>query len=88
MHAALKRNTTVLPGHQIEITTPELQEGTRVELIILPDLAASISEADRPFKSVIEFLESLTPVQRTPEEWAEVEREFQPACHFTSASEH
>ena len=77
MHAALKRNTTVLPGHRIEITTPELQEGTRVELIILPDLAASFPEADRPFKNVIEFLESLTPVQRTPEEWAEVEREFQ-----------
>jgi hypothetical protein len=77
MQAALKLNTTVLPGHRIEITAPELPEGTNVELIVLPDLPASSSAPARSFKDVIEFLDSLTPVQRTPEEWAEVEREFQ-----------
>ncbi len=77
MQAALKLNSTVLPGRRIEIMTPELPEGTNVELIVLPDLPASSPKTARPFKDVIEFLDSLTPVQRTPEEWAEVEREFQ-----------
>ena len=77
MQAALKLNTTVLPGHRIEITALELPEGTSVELIVLPDLPPSSPEAVCPFKDVIEFLDSLTPVQRTPEEWDEVEREFQ-----------
>ena len=31
----------------------------------------------RVTKDVIEFLDSITPVMRSPEEWAEVEREFQ-----------
>ncbi len=35
------------------------------------------SNARLQFKDVIEFLDSLTPVQRTSEEWAQVEREFQ-----------
>lgn len=77
MQAALRLNAEVLPGHRIEVTTPELSEGTRVELIVLPDLLASNTDPVRPFKDVLEFLDSLTPVQRTPEEWAEVDRAFQ-----------
>ena len=77
MQAVLKLNTTVLPGHRIEITAAELPEGTNVELIVLPELPASVPKADCLFKDVIAFLDSLTPVQRTPEEWAEVERAFQ-----------
>ena len=76
MQAARKLNTTVLPDHRIEITTPELPEGTSVEIIVLPDFPASSPKASRPFTDVIEFLDSLIPVQRTPAEWAEVEREF------------
>ena len=73
MQAALKLKTRVLPGRRIEVTAPELPENADVELIvILPEGV----EAPRQFKDVIEFLDSLTPVQRTPEEWAEVEREF------------
>jgi hypothetical protein len=34
MEAALRVNTTVLPGHRIEIITPELPEGAEVELIV------------------------------------------------------
>lgn len=75
MQAALKLKTTVLPGKRIEVTVPELAEGEEVELIVmLPEREA---EAPRQFESVIDFLNSLKPVQRTPEEWAEVEREFQ-----------
>ena len=77
MQAALKLNTTILPGNRIEITTPELPEGTNVELIILPNLPVPSLTTNSAFKDVIAFLDSLTPVQRTPEEWAEVEREFQ-----------
>ena len=77
MQAALKLNTTVLFGNRIEISTPELPEGTNVELIVLPELSEPHPENICKFKDVIEFLDSLTPVQRTPEEWAEVERAFQ-----------
>jgi hypothetical protein len=34
MHTALRFSTTVLPGHRIEVTTPELPEGAHVELIV------------------------------------------------------
>ena len=64
MQAAMKLNATVLPGHRIEIIAPELPEGTRVELIVLPHLPASSPEPAHSFKDVIEFLDSLTPVQR------------------------
>ncbi len=51
MQSALKIHTTVLPGHRIEIMTPELPEGTNVELIVLPDLTAPSTETTRSFKS-------------------------------------
>src|SRR5262249_30746041 len=35
MQTALRLQTTVLPGRRIEVTDPELPEGSRVELIIL-----------------------------------------------------
>ena len=34
MHTALRLSTTVLPGHRIEVTAPELPEGTCVDLIV------------------------------------------------------
>ncbi len=78
MQSALKLRTTILPGHRIEVTAPELPESGEVELIIvLPEPAAPTPEEPRQFKSVMDFLNSLTPVQRTPEEWAEVERQIQ-----------
>ncbi|HET6385027.1 MAG TPA: hypothetical protein VFJ58_16670 [Armatimonadota bacterium] len=76
MQTALRLNTTVLAGHRIEITAPELPEGTSVELIVLPGAPVSSAQAPRVFQDVIDFLDSLAPVRRTPDEWAEVEREF------------
>jgi hypothetical protein len=64
----------VLPGGRIEVIDPELPENADVEVIVM---FPEETEAPRPFKDVVEFLDSLTPVQRTPEEWAQVEREFQ-----------
>jgi len=76
MQSALKVKTRVLPGKRVEVTAPELVEGEDVELIILKPEAVSAAEPPKQFKSVIEFIDSLKPVERTPEEWAEIEREF------------
>jgi hypothetical protein len=35
MQAALRVETTVLPGHRLEVSAPELPEGVKVEVIVL-----------------------------------------------------
>lgn len=74
MQAALRLKTRVLPGGRIEVADPGLPENTDVELIVmLPNETA----APRQFNDVVEFLDSLIPVARTPEQWVQLEREFQ-----------
>ena len=74
MQTALKLKTRVLPGKRIEVSSPELTDDTEVEVIVmLPDPS---QEPVRTFPDVIAFLDSLAPVQRTPEQWAEIERTF------------
>jgi hypothetical protein len=69
MQPALQMETTVLPGHRLEITSPELPEGARVEVIVL------LPEQPQPrFGSVLEFLESLPPGPRAFPTWDEYER--------------
>jgi hypothetical protein len=75
MQAALKLKTTVLSGGRVEFTAPELPEGTNVALIVLPELPAPTEQGKA--QGVWDYIQSLPPVQRTPEEWAEIEREFQ-----------
>lgn len=78
MQSALKLKATVLPGKRVEFTAPELTEGECVEVIVLKD--APVTDAPPPtrqFKDALEYVNSLTPIERTPEEWAEVERQFQ-----------
>ncbi len=78
MQAALKLKTRVLPGRRIEVTAPELPENADVELIVLlPEGVASAAEEQSQPQGVWDYVQSLTPVQRTPDEWAEIEREFQ-----------
>ena len=36
MHAPLRIQTKVLPGHRIEVTAPELVEGASVEVLVVP----------------------------------------------------
>jgi hypothetical protein len=69
MQTALRMETTVLPGHRLELSAPELPEGATVEVIvILPGRA-------RPqFRSALEFLESLPPGPRAFPTWEEYER--------------
>jgi hypothetical protein len=76
MQAALRLKTTVLPGQRIEFAAPELPEGTNVEVIVLPELTMPMSLETKQYASAQEYLDSLPPIQRTPEEWEQIEREF------------
>jgi hypothetical protein len=66
MQTALRMETTVLPGHRLEIIAPELPEGAKVEVIVvLPEKPVSTRRA------MLEFLATLPPgplLFKTPEE--------------------
>jgi hypothetical protein len=74
MQAALRLETTVLPGHRLEITSPELPEGARVEVIVV---LPAMPEPRR--LSMLEFVESLSlgPGPHTFPTWEEYERHLQ-----------
>lgn len=73
---AIRLKTRILPEKRIEVTVPELPETGEVELfIVLPESPAP--DASRRFPSVLEFIDSLPGRNRTPEEWAALERELQ-----------
>jgi hypothetical protein len=72
MQSALRLETTVLPGHRLEISVPDLPEGAKVEVIVLlPE------KSEPPRISVLEFLESLPPGPRAFPTWDEYERHLQ-----------
>lgn len=72
MQTALRLETTVLPGHRLEVSAPELPEGAKVEVIVvLPKLP------EPQFGSALEFLESLPPGPRAFPTWEEYERHLQ-----------
>jgi hypothetical protein len=66
MRASLRLETTVLPGHRLEVSAPELPEGARVEVIVLlPEQKVP------PRQSMLEFLATLPPgplLFKSPEE--------------------
>jgi len=65
----LRMETTVLPGHRLEINTPELPEGAKVQVTVV------LEEKPRPqFCSALEFLQSLPPGPRAFATWEEYER--------------
>jgi hypothetical protein len=72
MQAALRVQTTILPGHRIEISAPELPEGDTVEVIVL--LPARTLP---PRRSLLEWLDSLPPGPRSYSTWEEVEQHLQ-----------
>ena len=44
MQTALRMETTVLPGHRLEVSAPELPEGAKVEVIVvLPQGASAVA---------------------------------------------
>jgi hypothetical protein len=78
MQAALKMKTRVLPGKRIEVTSPELADNEEVELIVLRSGSPrEASGSAAPSQGVWDYVQSLKPVGRTPEEWADIERELQ-----------
>lgn len=74
MHAALKMKTRVLPGKRIEVTSPELTDNEEVELIVL---RSDNGTPKSQFGSAWDYIQSLKPVERTLEEWDEIERQIQ-----------
>jgi hypothetical protein len=72
MQNELRLETTVLPGHRLEVTAPELPEGARVEVIVLLR-----GKPGAQFASALEFLESLPPGPRAFKTWGEYERHLQ-----------
>jgi hypothetical protein len=77
MQAALRLKAQILPGKRVEFTAPELPERGEVELIVVfPDQEDPTDEPLRSFASAQEYLDSLPPLPRSAEEWAQVEREF------------
>ncbi len=72
MDSALKLQTTVLPGHRIDVSSPDLPEGSPVELIVLVP-----TETPRPRRSVLEVLDSLPPGPRLFKDADEVDRYLQ-----------
>ena len=71
MQAELRVHTTVLPGHRIEITAPELPEGNAVEVIVV------LPAAPPGQRTVLDFLDSLPSGPRSYSTWEQFERGFQ-----------
>jgi hypothetical protein len=69
MQTTLRMETIVLPGHRLEVTSPELPEGAKVEVIVV------LPQRPEPkFRSALEFLESLPPGPRAFKTWEEYEQ--------------
>jgi hypothetical protein len=66
MQTAVRMETTVLPGHRLEISDPAFPEGAKVEVIVMfPEKPAPAR------RSMLEFLATLPPgplLFKTPEE--------------------
>lgn len=76
MQAALKVRTTVLPGNRIEVADGALPVGDTVGVIIMPRRSEE-NGSDLATVGALDYVRSLTPVQRTAEEWAAIERELE-----------
>jgi hypothetical protein len=72
MPPALRLETTILPGHRIEVTAPDLPEGARVEVTV-----ALAQQRPSEFGSALEFLESLPAGPRAFPTWEDYERHLQ-----------
>jgi hypothetical protein len=73
MFTTARMTTTVPPDRRIEVAVPDLPVGARVEVVVT--VTAPPAGEDR--SSLREFLDSRPPSRKTPEEWAQFEREFQ-----------
>lgn len=76
MATVIRTTATVQPGGKIELTDPTLPVGEIVQVVVTVPEAAPI-QTWPPGMNILEWLDSLPPSTRTPEEWAEREREIQ-----------
>ena len=72
MQAAIHTEATVLPGGRVEVRSPELPEGVRVQVIVLWP-----SSPPAQYGSALEYLESLPPGPRAFATWEEYERHLE-----------
>ena len=71
MSTTLHMQTTILPGHRLEISDPVLPEGAKVAVTVV------VPEELPQFASALEFLESLPAGPRAFKTWEEYERHLQ-----------
>jgi hypothetical protein len=69
MQTVLRLETTVLPGHRLEVTSPELPDGAKVEVIVVLPHQPTAHRL-----SMLEFLESLPAGPRAFKTWEEYEQ--------------
>jgi hypothetical protein len=74
MSATIRMTTTVLPGHKIEITAPELPVGGTVDVTVTVPGPATPPAPES--KGILDFINS-SPFRKTAEEWEQFERDFQ-----------
>ena len=73
MPTTLRIETTVLPGNRVEVSSPELPEGAKVEVIV------NVPQQGAPARrmSMIEFVKTLPPGPRAFDTWEEYEKFLQ-----------
>jgi hypothetical protein len=57
MRTAFHTTTTVLPGHRVEVTSPDLKEGEQVQVVVIPTAAAT--SGDKAGPSIFDIVASL-----------------------------
>jgi hypothetical protein len=69
MQTALRVETVVLPGNRVEVRSPDLPEGARVEVIVVLPPGPGPTH-----HSALDYLESLPPGPRAFPTWEEYDR--------------
>lgn len=74
---AVRLKTRAL-GKRLLVTLPELNDNEEVELIVLRSASTEAApEPEKPkFKDAWEYLQSLPPMNHSPEEWERIERSW------------
>ncbi len=72
MPQTLKITTTVLPGHRIVVSAPQLPEGQAVDVVVsIPEAGTGIGG------SMVDLIGSLPPGPRSATTWEELERSLE-----------
>ena len=79
MQTALRLDATVLPGHRLDVTSPDLPEGARVELIVmLPESDTAYRAAHgRRYVPMLELTQAQPMGPRSAATWEALDRSLQ-----------